>query len=507
MSFTADTSFGGYGYFVVPPNTSRVSFSIMFLCTGLPGSTQPILSLQNGFNWNSGLSNSGHQLSIFGPSSNTIAYDNDPNSTIERLFPSNFWVINQWYYVGLSVVAGSSVDAVELFACHVGSASSVLRQINTGGLDFAPDQLWINGAGGGTMNGQMCALKLWRGFLSPSDHAREALQFEPYRWGDLWGWWPFWQADVVDHSGHGHTLTSGGANSTDPNPGILYGPHRRRSAMRASTARAPTPDVALVPSGVVVPGAPPSPTTTRGPTADAPLSVAPLAIAGQASGPTTTARRASDVALAAAPFSLQGVAALPYTHRSPTPYAPVGVSPSVPSGVLPIGPTLRGATAISTNSPPPLVLSGALQPPSILIAPTPFAPTAYLSVLLAGALTPPTTTRGPTSDTPTAPLPVATSGVFQVSSIIRGPTADVPRSSPSSTVVGTFVASYITRGVTPIIVPNSSGYSVFLTPTVLPAFGIFQMPPSSALLPFVQSSPTEVIGSGYTIVPFIVTKP
>jgi hypothetical protein len=122
---------------------------------------------------------------------------------------------NAAFYHGTATGALSSATASNWTASTSPTAFRLARQVGS-------NQFW---------NGRLAAFKMWHGAeLTASEIADELTQYVPVRTADLGRWHPFINAELVDYSGNGNTLTAGStATATEEGPPI---PWMRRAVSR-----------------------------------------------------------------------------------------------------------------------------------------------------------------------------------------------------------------------------------------------------------------------------------
>jgi len=76
-------------------------------------------------------------------------------------------------------------------------------------------------------NGRVAAYKMWNATLTQAEIEREFETYQPARTANLLRWHPFINAELVDYSGNGNTLTAGStATATEDGPPIPWRPAR-----------------------------------------------------------------------------------------------------------------------------------------------------------------------------------------------------------------------------------------------------------------------------------------
>lgn len=133
------------------------------------------------------------------------------------------------------------------------------------------------------INGNVANFKVWTAALTQAEVEAELAQYQPIRTANLLRYHPLVNAELVDYSGNGNTLTAGaGTPTTEAGPPIRWD-GRLREQLRVPAAGSASPAAGLASLSVSGQNA----TVTR--TGNANVTAATLAVAGQNASPSVEA--------------------------------------------------------------------------------------------------------------------------------------------------------------------------------------------------------------------------
>jgi hypothetical protein len=127
--------------------------------------------------------------------------------------------VGTWYFVGMSVAAGTNASFMYVRAANAATATTATwtqaaRTLTT---------LWLGqNQYGEWYNGPQAATKWWLASITQAEMDAEYRQQLPNRLADLGGFYPQVRAETTDYSGLGRTLTGGTGATTEDGPPVPW---------------------------------------------------------------------------------------------------------------------------------------------------------------------------------------------------------------------------------------------------------------------------------------------
>lgn len=266
---------------------------------------------------------------------------NDGTTTIPVL---QQLTVDTWYFIGVSVngatatvnVRAANSSTFSTYTPSLGAnATTVLTNLRIGESVFGLE--WLNGC--------VAGFKLWTGaILTQAEMEQESWTYLPNRTANLRSWHPFLQAETVDWSGNGNTLSGGTGTTTEDGPAIPWRRGRRRIRIRVGQNASAAPSPVIAPWSVPTPAASAGASAAPGPVM-APWSVPTPDVTTAGSPPTIAAPD-----LIVAPWSVPTPAVRLGITVHPSPVIAAWSVPA-PSTTVPVNPgdDLDGPGQLSLN--------------------------------------------------------------------------------------------------------------------------------------------------------------